>query len=205
MKWNTNARRWNTSPEEKQFLTYIKFATDNSWFASSNNNNTGPETSNTMTTQTQALSQSIINSHFTAAQRSNEYVNTAVYVRRQNPSSGINADSSACYILVQFYPKYSPSSMTYYNSSNNSVINNGSTLYIDEVPKVKVSWTYPSNVNRGVISGYKLRLYSDSSYSNLVKEYTINTTALSGSQEVNIKTECKRRSFKLCKTNCILH
>lgn len=199
MKWNTNARRWNTSPEEKAFKTYLKFSTEGTWFASSNDSNVGPETNNTITTQSQAFTQSLIESHFTKAQRSQEYVNPAVYVRRTNPSSGVSADCQyPCYVFIQFYPKYVPDSMTYYNTSTNSIINNGSTLYIDEVPKVTVKWTYTSKANRGVISGYKLRIYSDSNYTNLVKEFTINTTALSGSQEVNIKTECKRRSFKLC-------
>lgn len=113
--WNTNGRRWQTSLESN-FKTYFKFATDNQWFESSNHNPNTGDTDNAISTISQLLSQSIINSHMSVQQRSNEVVSTTVQAKRVNVSSGVEVASSSISVTVQFKPKYRPDINTDVNS-----------------------------------------------------------------------------------------
>ena len=179
LSWRTNARKWNIEPTENAFQTYIMFGTDNKWFLSNNSNPVGPSESNETSLQTQIITKDIINSHFTTEQRCQDVVNTTIQVRRSNPSSQVNADSNALNISVQFAPKYKPNQINYweYNSSGSNnrgnSINQGSTCYLDEYPKVVIDWSIPNNANRGIIDGYELYIYSDNTYIDH-KTFTIN-------------------------------
>lgn len=191
LSWYTNGRRWTTNPTENEFKTYIKFENKN-WFESSNNEPSAASSSNTPVQQSQTISADIINNKFTQAERSAESISTKIYVRRTNPSSQVNADSSGVAVTIQLKPKYSPSNVKYFNNSTNVELIKGSLVYTDVCPKIKITWTYPNNADRGVISGYIIRIYSDSARTNLVSTHTLETTALSGEKVVNTKTDLKR-------------
>lgn len=179
LSWQTNQRRWNTNPTENPFQTYLKFGTDNVWFLGNNSNPVGPSTSNEISYQTQMITQNIINSHFSVEQRCQQEVDTTLQVRRNNPSSGVNTDSSTLNITVQFSPKYLPNQISYWDynstSSNNrgNSINQGSLCYLDEHPKIVIDWSIPNNIDRGIIDGYELHIYSDDSYTDH-KTFDIN-------------------------------
>lgn len=205
LSWMTNARRWNLNPEELPFQTYIKFGTDNNWFLSTNSNPVGPNNSNETSLQTQTITKSIIDSHFSVDQRCQEVVNTNIQVRRNNPSSGVNADSNTIQISVQFAPKYKPNQINYwdYNSSSSNnrgnSINPGSICYLDEHPQIVIDWSIPNNIDRGVIDGYELYIYRDNSYTDKYKTFTVNVgdsnglvTDLYGQKVVNIRTDLVR-------------
>lgn len=184
LKWSTNGRRWSDSEGEANFKTYIKFATDNTWFESSNNN-PGQQTNNTLLEQTQALSKSILDSHITAKDRSKDSISTSIQVRRKNESSGVVADSSSIAVTIQFKPKYRPDTDTNLshnpvslifkrNDSTGNQISAGSTIYIDECKKIYVQWTYPSLADGGVVNGYNIKIYDNNN--TLVKTYTVGTS-----------------------------
>lgn len=199
LKWSTNGRRWGDNEGEANFKTFIKFATDNKWFESSNHN-PRQQTNNAMIEQSQALSKSIINIHLTTEQRSQEKVSTSLQVRRQNVSSGVVADSSSINVTIQFKPKYRPDTDTdethtpvslifKKENSTGSQIAPGSTIYIDECKKVYVQWTYPSLADGGVIDGYNVNIYDSSN--KLVKSYVVNSSDKTSSILIPI-TDLKR-------------
>ena len=203
LSWSTNGRRWSTS-NEANFKTYIRFGSK-SWFESTNfNPNTG-DTNNAMVAQTQDLSSTIINKQFTVSERSKEVINTTIQMKRKNETSKVEALSSTRTISIQMYPKYAPSRMNFYvyNSSaqggKGSSISAGSTIYVDDIPQILVEWTYPNNVDRGVINGYIVRTYSDSNYSNLLQTFTINSSNSSATQIINTKTHLKRGQLNYIK------
>lgn len=191
LKWTTNTRRWTTNPTENAFKTYIKFE-NKSWFESSNNEPSANDTTNSMYNKEQTITESIINTQFTSAERSSDKISTNIYVRRTNPSSGVNADSSAYAITIQLKPKYSPSSVNYYNNDTNDQLTKGSIVYIDQCPKIKISWTYPNSADRGIINGYIVRIYSDSNRTNKISEHIVNTSSLESNVIVDIRKDLKR-------------
>lgn len=64
------------------------------------------------------------------------------------------------------------------NSSSGSLIQPGSTVFVNDVHNVYVQWTYPNNADGGVISGYRVKVYDESG--NVVKEYNVKTTDRNG-------------------------
>lgn len=180
LNWATNTRRWSSNPTENAFQTYIRFGTDNTWFSATNHSPTSASTSNATSSQSQTITQSIINSHFSTTQRSNSSVSTTIQMRRTNPSSGVSANSSTVSITVQFAPKYAPNQINYwdYDSSNSynrgSSITAGTTCYLDEHPQIVIDWSIPDSIDRGIIDGYELYIYTDSTYSTIYKTFTIN-------------------------------
>lgn len=125
-----------------------------------------------MSVQQQTITQQIVNNHFSIEQRCREKVTTTLQVRRTNPSSKVNVDSSTINITVQFSPKYQPNQINYwdYNSNNTNnkgnKINIGAACYLDEHPKIVIDWTIPNNIDRGIISGYELKIYKDNTYTD---------------------------------------
>lgn len=200
LSWSTNGRRWSTS-NEANFKTYIRFGSK-SWFESSNNNPNTGDTNNALVNQTQNLSKDIIDKQFTTAERSQEKISTTIQMKRKNETSKVEALSSSKSITIQMFPKYAPSRMTFYNyssESKGSTISPGSTVYVDDISKILIEWTYPDNVDKGVINGYIVRIYSDSDYSNLLQTFTINTSNLTASQAINTKTHLKRGQLNYVK------
>lgn len=206
LTWQTNAKRWNNYignyTGEKNFITYLKFNTDNVWFQSSNNNPTQSE-NNALVNETQTLNKTIIDKHFSVAQRSQDKVDTVISIKRNNPSSGVDSTVLQQNISVQFRPKYRPDNDTNINNppvsliyrENNSTGNSisaGSNVYVDDVPNVYVQWTYPSNADGGVIDGYIIRIYEDKAKTKLFKTFEVNTSNLTASRIFDITKELKR-------------
>lgn len=200
LSWSTNGRRWSTS-NEANFKTYIRFGSK-SWFESSNHNPNTGDTNNALVNQTQNLSKDIIDKQFTVSERSQEKISTTIQMKRKNETSKVEALSSSKSITIQMFPKYAPSRMTFYNySSGNkgSTISSGSTIYVDDISQILIEWNYPSNVDKGIINGYIVRIYSDSDYSNLLQTFTINNSNLTASQAINTKTHLKRGQLNYVK------
>ena len=200
LSWSTNGRRWSTS-NEANFKTYIRFGSK-SWFESSNHNPNTGDTNNALVNQAQNLSKDIIDKQFTTAERSQEKISTTIQMKRKNETSKVEALSSSKSITIQMFPKYAPSRMTFYNyssGSKGSTISPGSTVYVDDISKILIEWTYPDNVDKGIINGYIVRIYSDSDYSNLLQTFTINNSNLTASQAINTKTHLKRGQLNYVK------
>lgn len=173
LSWRTNARRWSTSPTEEPFKTYIRFNTSSplaEWFECSNNNPTGPNTSNETSLQSVQITKDMIDTYFTVAERCQESYSTTVQMKRTNVSSTIETESNTFAITIQFAPKYAPNQINYwdYNSSasNNrgNSISPGTICYLDSHPRIVIDWSMPNQIDRGVIDGYELYIYSSSSY-----------------------------------------
>lgn len=200
LSWSTNGRRWSTS-NEANFKTYIRFGSK-SWFESSNNNPNTGDTNNALVNQAQNLSKDIIDKQFTTTERSQEKISTTIQMKRKNETSKVETLSSSKSITIQMFPKYAPSRMTFYNyssGSKGSTISPGSTVYVDDISKILIEWTYPDNVDKGIINGYIVRIYSDSDYSNLLQTFTINNSNLTASQAINTKTHLKRGQLNYVK------
>lgn len=200
LNWYTNSKRWDTTLE-KDFKTYLIFGTESSWTESSNHNPTSSNKDNTAVLQTQILNESFINTHFSNSQRSVPSISTTIQMKRKNESSGVETLSDTKDITIQFQPKYTPTILQYWdfdsskpNNKGNS-ITPGSTLFIDEHPYILVDWTYNNSVDRGVIYGYEVNIYTDNTYSTVFKNINVPTSThdqLYASTKLNIKTDLKR-------------
>lgn len=202
LNWQTNGRKWNDDSREKNFITYIKFNTDNVWFQSSNNN-PGQSDNNALVYQEMTLNKTIINNHFSIEQRSQDKIDTIISIKRNNPSSRVDSSILSKNISVQFTPKYRPdndtninnppASLVYKkNNSSGEVIGSSSTLYVGDVPNIYVQWTYPSKADRGVVDGYIIRIYEDKEKTKLFNTVQVNTTNLTSSKIFNSRTDLKR-------------
>lgn len=187
--YNTNSRRWGTSLEQ-DFKTYIKIGSS-SYIVADTNDPTGADSTNKLTQETQKITTSMLNSMLTTSERSSASLSTSVVMKRTNVSSGVEATTNKS-ISVQYQPKYTCTNLKFYNNSTGVEIAPGTTIFLDECPVVKVSWTYPDKEDGGVISGYVVTVYKDSGYSSSVSSFTVSTSELSASQLVTSRTQMNR-------------
>lgn len=103
---------------------------------------------------------------FDNSARSVEQLNATLTVTLTNTSSNESASKSKNFVV-----QYKPTK----NVSVTSVENQGKTIAIDNDTKTTVKWTYPYNAGAaGVVSGFRVRVFSDSSYSTQVgSDHTI--------------------------------
>ena len=161
INWSTNKRKWEESVESN-FTTQMKFVSGNNTFFNTENQQTGSDNNNTMYDGSQLLSTSLINSKFSSAQRSVSSLTTQVVVRRTNPSSKKYAEGTTN-LKIQFQPTYTPYGLQFRkNSESGTIIPPGSTIYVDEVPNIYVSWVYPADADSGVVNGYEVTTYNAS-------------------------------------------
>lgn len=123
---------------------------------------------------------------FNNATRSTAVLSSSVTVSLSNSSSGQSVSSTKSF-RVQYQPTKQPSSV--------SISNSGQTICIDDNPTTTISWSYPHTAGAaGVVSGYKVRVYSDSSYSNLVSTKDVSATYLQNNMSVSLNnaTDLKR-------------
>ena len=196
LKWSTNGRRWGTS-YESNFTTTYKFNTNGTVLNAGTNNPNTEDSTNTMSAQSMTLSKSIIDSSFTAAQRSQEKITTTVTMIRTNPTSGVTASSSSGNITIQFWPKYEISSLSYTNPSNNNTISAGTTQYIDALPKVRVNWAYSNSADRGIIDGFIIRIYRSDKSTLVGNAYYMG--ASDTYKDFDLKTQLKRGELNYIK------
>lgn len=175
IKWSTNKRRWEESAEQN-FKTQMKFVSGNNTFYSVSDQQTGSDSNNTMYDGSEILSTSLINTKFSSAQRSVSSLTTQVVVRRTNPSSGKYAEGTTN-LKIQFQPTYAPSGMSFKeNNSQGDIIPPGSTIYVDNVPNIYVTWAYTSEIDSGVVNGYEITTYNASG--TLLDTYTYNVPSV---------------------------
>ena len=171
IKWSTNKRRWEESVEGN-FTTQMKFNSGDNTFFNTEDQQTGSDTNNTMYGGNEELTTTLINNHFSTSQRSVSSLTTVVTVRRTNPSSKKYAEGTTN-LKIQFQPTYEPSAMSFkQNNSQGDIIPPGSTIYVDEVPNIYVTWSYPSEIDSGVVNGYEITTYNASG--TLLDTYTYN-------------------------------
>lgn len=200
LSWDTNGRRWNDAIGESAFETYIRFGTSDVWFKANNQEPINGDKNNSVENFKQTLNETHITTYLTELQRCSNVVNTKMYMRRRNPSSDVNSGVEKN-ISIQFTPKYSPLSLLYwdYDSSGNNnrgnSISEGSTLYTDEHPTILVDWEMEDLPDRGVIDGFELIIYENSSYSTKFKTFDVKSSShdtLYGQKSLNIKSDLKR-------------
>ena len=171
IKWGTNKRRWEESVEGN-FTTQMKFNSGDNTFFNTEDQQTGSDTNNTLYDGNEELTTTLINNHFSISQRSVSSLTTVVTVRRTNPSSKKYAEGTTN-LKIQFQPTYEPSAMSFKkNNSQGDIIPPGSTIYVDEVPNVYVTWSYTSEIDSGVVNGYEITTYNASG--TLLDTYTYN-------------------------------
>ena len=132
-----------------------------------------------------------VQSIFNDSKRSTDRLSSTLTVTLTNTESGVSTSSSK-----SFQVQYKPTK----NLSVTSVENQGKTIAIDNDAYTTIRWTYPWNAGAaGVVSGFRVRVYSDSSYSTQVgSDHFITTTYsnfISGptySIDINNETEMKR-------------
>lgn len=161
INWSTNKRKWEENVES-DFTTQIKFVSGNNTFFNASNQQTGSDNNNAMYDGSEKLTTILINNKFSVAQRSVSSLTTQVVVRRTNPSSKKYAEGTAN-LKIQFQPTYTPYGLQFRkNSKSGAIIPAGSTIYVDEVPNIYVSWSYSSEVDSGVVNGYEVTTYNAS-------------------------------------------
>lgn len=199
INYSCNNRKWTSY--ENQFQTFISYDSGSNWTEISNKP-TNDDASNTA--QTISIDETWINQRLDVTARSRDSNTIKVKLRRRNPSSEVNADTETKTLTVYFKPTKTidTNNILYYkcksdnsNPDTSKPLIPGNTYYIDEYPYVYIQWTYPSDIDGGVIDGYILKIYTDSSYNTVVTTKTINTTNLTVGQALNIRTELKRGSI----------
>lgn len=197
IKWSTNNRRWSNM--ENQFKTYYSTNSGSSWKELGNNNPTNDNAGNTA--QTKTITQAFIESILSVAQRSNASSSFKLRLMRKNESSGKTKSTSDVTVTVNYKPTKTigENNILYYdcNSDNKTPdttkqLFSGREYFIDEHPYVYVKWTYPSDIDGGVIDGYIFKVYTDSTCTTTKFTKTINTTDLTTGQALNIRTELNR-------------
>ena len=119
----------------------------------------------------------------------------SITLTRRNDKAGTNYDASDTKSFkVQYQPTKTPTGGNVTNSSGTSV--KGNTIIVQDIPTINIDWSYPnSGTARGVVNGYILRVYSDSSYSSKVGSdhiINVNSWGASGTKSLNTKTQLKR-------------
>lgn len=174
INWSTNKRKWEERVES-DFTTQIKFVSGNNTFFNTSDQQTGSDNNNTMFDGSEELTTTLINNKFSSAQRSVSSLTTQVVVRRTNPSSGKYAEGTTN-LKIQFQPTYTPYGLQFRkNSESGAIIPAGSTIYVDEVPNIYVSWGYSDEVDSGVVNGYEVTTYNASG--TKLDTYTYNVPA----------------------------
>ena len=197
LSWYTNGRRW-TSNNEADFKTYYQFD-GKPWLETGYNDPNTGDTNNALDNGSMALSESIITSNFTKDERSQEKITTILYVKRKNETSGVEAKASSNNITIQFWPKYEVNTVRYKNASTGATIEAGTDQYTDTTPKITVSWNYSTNADRGMISGYIIRVYRNNKTTQVGSDHIIPTTELSGSTDLDIKDDLYRGELNYIK------
>lgn len=191
LSWYTNGRRWSTSLENN-FKTYIKF-NGKSWFEASNHN---PNSDNTASsTQSQIITSTILQNQFSNTERSVNAISTSLSMKRVNPSSGEEAVSGSISLTIQYKPNYAPFDLKYTNNDTGRIISSGETIYFSDEPNIRIQWNYSEAINAGVVTGYIVRIYSDSSYSTLTKTITTSNKYT----VINSKTDLTRGTMNYIK------
>ena len=199
INWSCNNRKWTSY--EAQFKTYISYNNGSSWSLIGNNNPTNDDAGNTP--QSLTITETWINNILDAAARSNATATIKIKLRRKNESSGKTSDTDQKTLTINYKPTkvIGENSIIYYDCNSDHTtpdttrqLYKGREYYIDEHPYVYVKWTYPSDIDGGVISGYEFRVYSDDSYSSAKQVYfkQVDTSALEAGVPLNIKTNLKR-------------
>ena len=197
IKWSCNNRRWKDY--EDQFETYISYDQGSNWTKLDNNKPTGDNASDTA--QDMEITRAWINERLNVAARSQDSAEIKVKMRRRNESSKVNANTSNKTLTVNFKPTktIATNDIKYYKCKSNNTdpdtskeLTAGNTYFIDEYPYVYVQWTYPSDIDGGVIDGYILKVYTDSTYNTVKTTKTVNTGSFTVGQALNIKTELNR-------------
>lgn len=197
LSWSCNGRRW-TSNNEADFKTYYQFD-GKPWLETGYNDPNTGDTNNAFGNGSMALSESIITSNFTKDERSQEKITTKLYVKRKNETSQVEATANSSNITIQLWPKYEVNTVKYKNTSTGVAIEAGTDQYTDTTPKITVSWNYSTNADRGVISGYIVRVYRNDKTTQVGSDHIIPTTALSGSIDLNTKSDLYRGELNYIK------
>lgn len=132
-----------------------------------------------------------VNRIFDNNARSVDKLSSKLVVTLTNTASGVSASKS-----LSFNVQYKPVK----DVTNISISNSGKTIAIDNVANTTVQWKYPYNDGgAGVVSGFRVRVFSDDSYNNqvgqdyfVVTDYNTYITGPTYSISFNNETQLQR-------------
>lgn len=132
------------------------------------------------------LNASTLNSYFTNAQRSVNKMSGSISVTNTNKNSSVTHTTTKSF-NVQYQPTQKPNQVT---------CNKSGTIIVQDTPTITVEWSYPNTVNAaGVVNGYKLRIYSDSSLTSQVGsdiDVPVTNAGSGASKSINTANQLKR-------------
>lgn len=144
--WTNNATAISNASETSE----QKITIANSTIANKTDNNTSLKLAPSGTYWVQNI--------FDATARSVDVLSSKIVVALTNTSSGEVASKEKAF-KVQYVPTQ--------NISVVSIDNQGKTVSVEDVPEIKIKFKYPSDVvASGLVSGFKLKIYADGSYSD---------------------------------------
>lgn len=188
--WTTNSYRWGSY--ESNFQTTGKF--NNSSISGLSQNPTG---GGSATSVSHTLTESDIYAKLTNTQlNNNASFTTPIEINRINPSASNWTATGTKNVTCQIQPVLAPASVSATDGVDTTNLL-GRTIFIQEVPTLTLDWTYSKfNGAAGVVDGYKVEVYLDSSYLDLFSTFDvyINHTSSTWIAELGIDTatELKR-------------
>ena len=118
ISWQTNGKYWT---EEKNFITYYQLGSKK-WMDIKVNNPTSVKNKINYETQNANITQSMIESLFTANERSVNHIDTTLQLKRVNPSSGEEAFTDKINITIQYAPTMPVKNLIYTNADTGQII-----------------------------------------------------------------------------------
>lgn len=200
--WTANSRCWTAY--ESNFTTRFTHKVNNSLTNQVTSVSQAPSTNNNYSTTANCeatLDNALINSLFTASERSTEVLKAKFNILRKNPSAKRSTAGDVNYefgqevsVNIQYQPSKSPNNFTVQDSNGNSVANQ--IIYVQDIPEINLNWQYPySALASGVVNGYICQVFIDADCTTKYGE-DINITSLgnewSASLTLNTKTKLKR-------------
>lgn len=147
---------------------------------------------NNVTGTSLKITNNILNQYFSTTERSVSQMSGTLYVENENISAAENNNKYVASTTKNFTVQYKPVK----TPTNGNVSNSGQTIIIQDTPNTTVSWSYPHMIGAaGVVNGYIVRVYTDSSYSSKFGEdkvVTVSTAGASGYISLDNKTDLKR-------------
>lgn len=183
LTWSCNKKRWKDDEADftSQYIFENKTARD-----CSSNAPTGFSTNNDFEQVTQTITKSDLDKIFTVNERSQDSISTKVAVIRRNLSSSKDYTTSYMNLSIQYLPKYEVTNVLYYNTKDNSLVGIGSDQYTNNCPEVKVTWNYSTASDKGVISGYEIKIY-DSNNNQVGDTYNTSNKYITLDTKKNLK------------------
>ena len=184
-KWtqdSNNSNLWTSESAETNELYTTTSTTKHSINPGNNSTSLTMSTSNT-------------NTLFPTSERNVDSLTKTVTIARTHSQHPVTVTSTKS-ITLQLKPTKTPSGFKLLNTSDQDITSTiqGELINKNTYSTVKLKWDYPyTDIGAGVISGYRIQIYTDSSYSTQFgSTIDYDTTTYSNVKySLNVKTQCK--------------